>query len=130
MFAVQTPPAFLLAHLAEIPVAADADDPWSKEVLEIADQDDKFALSVARKASALAGIGRGVYAALTELARSKDGLPDITRQGDHLKTMIDVYRDDACALNLDELTLLLPNLSRQLVNLLRATQESAQGRTS
>ena len=113
----------LLARLAEIPVAADADHPWSREIVEVADQDDKFALSVARKASALAGIGRGVYAALTELVRSKDGLSDTTKQRDHLKAMIDVYRDDACALNIEELTLLLPHLSRQLVNLLRATQE-------
>jgi len=113
----------LLARLAEIPVAADADDPWSSEVMEVADQHDKFALSVARKTSALAGIGRGIYAALTELVRSKDGLSDTTKQRDHLKMMIDVYSDDACALNLEELTLLLPNLSRQLVNLLRATQD-------
>ena len=111
----------LLARLAEIPVAANADHPWSREVIEVADQDDKFALSVARKASALAGIGRGVYAALTEIVRSKDGLPDTTRQRDHLKTMIEEYRDDACALNIEELTLLLPTLSGQLVNLLRAT---------
>ena len=104
-------------------MAADADHPWSRQIVEVADQDDKFALSIARKASALAGIGRGVYAALTELVRSKDGLSDTTKQRDHLKAMIEVYRDDACALNIEELTLLLPHLSRQLVNLLRATQE-------
>ena len=75
----------LLARLAEVRVAPGAADPWSREIVEIADEDDKFALTVARKAAALAGIGRGVYAALTELVRTKDGLPDTTKQRDHLR---------------------------------------------
>jgi hypothetical protein len=113
----------LLARLAEIPAAPDAADPWSREIVGIADEEDKFALTVARHASALAGIGRGAYAALTELVRSKDGLPDTTKQWDHLRTMIDRYGDDARALNFGELTRLLNNLSGHLINVLTATQE-------
>jgi hypothetical protein len=113
----------LLARLAEGSVAASAADPWSAEVVAVADQDDKFALTVARKAAALAGIGRGVYAALTELVRSKDGLPDTTMQQDHLRTMIETYGGDARALDLAELSELLPDLSDHLCAVLRATQD-------
>jgi hypothetical protein len=112
----------LLARLAEVPVAPGAAYPWSREIVEIADEDDKFALTVARKAAALAGIGRGIYAALTELVRTKDGLPDTTKQRDHLRTMVDSYGDDARALELAKLDALIPNLSGHLKAVLSATQ--------
>ena len=113
----------LLARLAEVLVASEAPDPWSREIVEIADQEDKFALIVARSAAALAGIGRGVYAALTELVWAKDGFSDIRTQRDHLRTLIEIYGDNARALDLKALENLVPDLPSHLLNVLRATQD-------
>ena len=113
----------LLARLAEVPVAPEVPDPWSREIVEIADQEDKFALIVSRSAAALAGIGRGVYAALTELVRAKEGFSDIRTQREHLTTLIETYGDDARALDLKALENLVPGLPTHLWTVLRATQD-------
>ena len=75
----------LLARLTEAGVGPAADDLWVTEIADVADSEDRAALVTARQAAALAGIGRGVYAALVELARANDGLPESTIHQDHLE---------------------------------------------
>ena len=111
----------LLARLAEAAVGPAAEDPWVTEIAEVADSEDRAALVTARQAAALAGIGRGVYAALVELARANDGLPKSTIHQDHLEEMIELYGHDAGDVDLKALSDLLPNLPEDISDVLSET---------
>ena len=111
----------LLARLTEAGVGPDADDLWVTEIADVADSDDRAALVTARQAAALAGIGRAVYAALVELARAKDGLPESTIHQDHLEKMIELHGHDAGDLDLNALNDFLPNLPEDLSDVLSET---------
>ena len=113
----------LLARLAESPPSMRGIDvPWHKVIRRVADNDDRRYLELAEQASALAGIGRAVYAALVEEAKNRD-------TGERLRT----YREalarlreehESCALNLDidALQSLVPGLPASLMRVLAETQ--------
>ena len=111
----------LLARLAEAAVGSATKDPWVSEIADIADSEDRAALVTARQAAALAGIGRGAYAALVELARANDGLPESTIHQDHLEKMIALHGHDAGDLDLKALSDYLPNLPEDLSDVLSKT---------
>ena len=111
----------LLARLAEAGVGPAADDLWVTEIADVADPEDRAALVTARQAAALAGIGRGVYAALVELARANDGLPESTIHQDHLQEMIELHGHDAGDIDLNALSEFLPNLPEDLSGVLSET---------
>ena len=101
----------LLARLTEAGIGPDAIDLWVPEIAGVADAEDQAALVTARRAAALACIGRAIYAALTEITREKDGLGDCTAHRDHLHQTIEEYGQDARAIDLNVLNSFLPTLS-------------------
>ena len=111
----------LLARLTEAGVGPAADDLWVTEIADVADSEDRAALVTARQAAALAGIGRGVYAALVELTRVNDGLPESTIHQDHLENMIKLHGHDAGDIDLNALSKFLPNLPEDLAGVLSET---------
>lgn len=113
----------LMARLAEdgLPESSIA-VPWSKAVSKIADMEDKGALTVAKHVAALAGIGRGVYAALVEEAKARDGAGRTKRHDDHLKVLVGKYGDDARALDIVALKALVPAMPDYLHGVLQETQ--------
>ena len=113
----------LLARLTKAKVGSQAADLWSPEIAEVADEEDRRALVTAQRAAALAGIGRAIYAALTELVRGKDGLPESTTHRTHLHKMIEVHGDDARAIDLSALEALLPSISDDLSRVLSETRD-------
>ena len=112
----------LLARLAEAGVGPAAEDLWVTEIADVADPEDRAALDTARQAAALAGIGRGVYAALVELSRANDGLPESTIHQDHLEEMIEFHGHDAGDIDLNALSEFLPNLPEDLSCVLSETR--------
>lgn len=112
----------LLARLAKVGVGPAADDLWGTEIAHVADPEDRTALVIARQAAALAGIGRGVYAALVELARTNDGLPETTRHQDHLEEMMQLHGHDAGNIDLNALSGFLPDLPEDLSGVLSETR--------
>lgn len=113
----------LFARLTEVGVGPEAADLWATEIADIAGEEDRAALVTARQAAALAGIGRAVYAALTEIAHAKDGLPESTIHRGHLRQMIELYGHDARPIDLNGLSALLPNLSDHLSRVLSETHD-------
>ena len=113
----------LLARLTEAAVGPAAENLWVAEIAAVAGSEDRSALVTARKAAALAGIGRGVYAALVELARANDRLPESTIHQDHLEEMMELYGHDASDIDLDALNDLLPNLPKDLSDVLAETKD-------
>ena len=111
----------LLARLTEARVGPAADDLWVTEIADVADSEDRAALVTARQAAALAGIGRGVYAALVELSRTNDGFPESTIHQDHLEEMIELHGHDAGDIDLNALSKFLPNLPEDLSGVLSET---------
>ena len=111
----------LLARLTEAGVGPAADNLWVTEIADVADSEDRSALVTARQAAALAGIGRGVYAALVELTRANDGLPESTIHQDHLEEMIELHGHDAGDVDLNALSDFLPNLPEDLSGVLSET---------
>ena len=97
--------------------------PWSKAVRTIADTEDQKALRVARQSAALAGIGRAVYAALVEAAKTNDGAERTTRHRDDVRKLVAEHSDDARALDLSELHGFVPGLPDYLANVLSQTQK-------
>jgi hypothetical protein len=69
----QSDRASLLSSLAKRGVPDGANAPWSRAVLESADEEDREAMVVARQASSLAAVGRAVYASLVEERKEFDG---------------------------------------------------------
>ena len=111
----------LLARLAEAEVGPAAEDLWVTEIAEVADSEDRSALVTARQAAGLSGIGRAVYAALVELARANDRLPESTIHQDHLEEMIVLHGRDARDIDLNALSDLLPDLPDDLSGVLSET---------
>ncbi|MDD9985478.1 MAG: hypothetical protein OXQ31_04315 [Spirochaetaceae bacterium] len=113
----------LLARLAGANVGPEAADLWVTDVADLADDEDRAALVTARQAAALAGIGRGVYAALVERLHATDGLSESTIHRSHLRQVIELYGDDACAVDLTALSAFLPNLSEHIRGVLSKTRD-------
>ncbi len=109
----------LLARLADLrlPVAA-LDVPWADEILSVSSESDKHALLLAKNVSALAGIGRAVYTALVEKQKADYS----SRHFEHLKYMVDEHGKQGCALDINKLKNLFPNLSPEPLNVLIKTQ--------
>ena len=102
LLAVQRPgrdgtPA-LLARLANVRLQ-DSSSLWDARVLCGAEPEDRNALQRARQVAALSAVGRGVYAALVEELREKDGLPTEKHHREYLKTIVKEYREEALALD-------------------------------
>jgi len=77
-------------------------DLFSTPVRRAADADDREALVRAQRCAALAALGRGVYAALSEAMREADGVPTSTVHRAHLSEVIEEFGSDALALDIDE----------------------------
>lgn len=92
----------LLAQIAEHRIAiAGMDYPWSHDILEVADQDDREPLLRAQQAAALAAVGRAVYAALVEhicAVEDKRAIPDYHRS--YLEQAIEDYGPEAIKLDI------------------------------
>ena len=95
--------------------------PWSKDILRIADAEDRQALLRSRKAAALSAVGRAVYAAMVETIREKDGLPTDRRHRNHLPVVLHGFTKIACKLELDALHADIQGLPRHLHDVLDAT---------
>lgn len=94
----------LLGRLVENGMSVEeVEFPWDSRVLNVADEMDKRALAVARQAAGLVAIGRGVYGALVEQARRKDGLPKSVLPFDALTEAWDSYASEAAKTDLSEL---------------------------
>lgn len=75
----------LLAKLVDADISLfDSRDCFADPVLEMAGEDARW-LQLAGAASALCGVGRGVYAALVEQLREEDGILDTTYREDLIK---------------------------------------------
>ncbi len=113
----------LLARLVDAGVGHEEADPWGQAIRRVADDEDRAALVVARQASALAGIGRSVYAALVENAHKNDGLSESTVHRERLAELVDAAEgDDARALDLEALNALMPGLPPRLRGVLTSTR--------
>ena len=94
---------------------------WHKSVSKFADAQDRDVLKIAKHSAALAGIGRAVYAALVEEAKTRDGFSRTTRHRDDVKRLVEQCGDDAKAFDSLALTTMFPDLPRNLVEVLRTT---------
>jgi hypothetical protein len=114
----------LFARLARSDVNPKLCDwPWSPPVMDLADEADREALRLARYASALAVIGRGVYAAMMEDLRERDRVCDDRRHRDNLPALLEQHGARALRLNFELLPRFVPHLPAYFENLLRETQE-------
>ena len=105
----------LLARLVDAGVGHDVPDLWASEISDVADDRDRDALVIARRASALAGIGRAVYAALLEIAHAEDELSESVVHRERLVELVEVEGRETHALDLVALERLLPRLRPDLV---------------
>ena len=112
----------LLARIVDARIGHEEADLWTQAIREVADEEDRAALVVARRASALAGIGRAVYAALLESAHKLDGLSESTSHQERLTELVDAIGEDARELDLDALKDLLPKLPAELHGVLACTR--------
>ena len=113
----------LLARLAAAGIGHRASDPWAPEIVEVADDEDRDALMVAQRASALAGICRAVYAALLEIAYAKDGFSETYLHRQRLAELIESDGGEGTAFELESLEHLLPGLPDPLRSVLSATRD-------
>ena len=114
----------LLGRLAEHRTSvASIDSPWHKAIRRVADTEDRNVLMLAEQASALAGIGRAVYAALVEQTKNSDTGQRSRTYRDHLSVMRDEHGAIAQALELDALRACVPGQPEALVQVLGATQD-------
>ena len=95
--------------------------PWSKNILRIANVEDREALLRSQRAAALSAIGRAVYAAMVETIREKDGLPTDRRHRNHLPVVLRDFTKMARKLELDALHADIQGLPRHLHDVLDAT---------
>ena len=100
--------------------------PWGKAIRDIADSDDRNALTVASHAAALAGIGRAVYAALVEDAKTADGAPATTLHRVDTQRQVAVHGVAAKALDISALKTLVPGLPSYVTEVLSETQKWLQ----
>ena len=112
----------LLARLVDAEVGHGVSDLWASEISDVADDKDRDALVIARRASALAGIGRAVYAALLEIAHAEDKLSESVFHRERLLELIGAEGREAHALDLVALERLLPRLPQSLRRILASTR--------
>ena len=112
----------LLARLVDAGVGHDVSDLWASEISAVAGDRDRDALVIARRTSALAGIGRAVYAALLEKAHAEDELSERVVHGERLVELVDAEGREAYALDLVALERFLPNLPQSLRRILASTR--------
>lgn len=112
----------LLARIVDAEVGHEEAVPWAEGLREVADNEDRRALVLARQASALAGIGRAVYAALLENAHRSDGRSDSTVHRERLAELVDVEGEDARVLDLNALNKVVPGLPNRLRDVLASTR--------
>jgi len=113
----------LLARLATDPEKVSATYPWNKQVLTVADPQDRSALERARRAASLAAVGRGIYACLVEeLRERRDGLKTSSWHRDNLQSVIDEHRQRALELDMSCLGQDAPGLPGFFTAVLKETQ--------
>jgi hypothetical protein len=115
----------LLARLAEKNVmVAEIDYPWHRIIQQYADAEDKTALKRAGQASALAAIGRAIYAALVEqICEKEDQRPVSTEHRDWLVQTIVKYRETALKLDTQALLHDISHIaSTSILEVLQETQ--------
>jgi hypothetical protein len=114
----------LLGRIAErgTPVAR-VDFPWHKVIRQVADKEDRQVLLLAEQASALAGIGRAVYATLVEQGKNRDTGQRSHTFRDHLSVMRGANGAIAQSLDLVTLQTFFPGQPDVLVQVLGATQD-------
>lgn len=121
----------LLARLVEkrLPVA-DIDEPWDPRICDVAAEDDRRALLLAKNMSALACIGRAVYAALVEQLKAGESPECPTLHRDRLEQVVEIYGEAALALDITALEATIPGLSAPLREVMRATQQWLDSETA
>lgn len=113
----------LLARLATDLEKASAMVPWNRQVMAIADSQDRAALERARRTASLAAIGRAIYASLVEEMRDgRDGLNTSTWHRDNLQSVIDEHRQRALELDISCLGQDAPGLPGFFIAVLKETQ--------
>jgi hypothetical protein len=114
----------LLARIADARLSVrSVAAPWASLVREVADREDKAALTIAKRAAALAGIGRAAYAALVEDAKAKDGGQRTTRHRDDVEKLVSQMGEDSIKLDLSALNGMTPGLPAYLLDVLTETQK-------
>lgn len=112
----------LLAGLVDLPLL-ETSALWDDSVLSAAEPEDRDALQRARQVAALSAVGRGVYAALVEELRDRDGLPTEKRHRGHLRVVVGKYRKEALALDVAAVQDDAPaGINETILNVLRETQ--------
>lgn len=115
------PELSLLARLAQTG-ASPPDTMWADEVFAVA-QIDRAALTRARQAASLAGIGRAIYDALVEqLVAAKDKEGSSTRHQDHLNDMVIEHGSTASELDIQGLAKDVGGLTPRLEAVIEATR--------
>ena len=100
---------------------------WDTRVLHGAEPEDREALRRARQVAALSAVGRGVYAALVEELREKDGLQTENRHRGYLRDVVKEYREEALALDVATVRDDAPGrINEAILTVLRETQEWLQ----
>jgi len=95
---------------------------WNPQILKLAGG-DRDALKMAKRAAAMAAIGRGVYAALVERLREKDRKETLTFHQMALEQGVADFREVALELDIDKLTAGIQHLSPEIVLVLRQTKD-------
>ncbi len=120
----------LLSSLVEHQIPTDKFKyPWSQEILNILNNDEKAALLRGSQVAAVAAIGRAIYAALVEKLRDeKDRLPTPEIHREYLKKIIELYSDDALSLDVRSVEKEMPQLIKsRIINVLYSTQQWLKG---
>jgi hypothetical protein len=115
----------LLARIAEQRISiADVDDPWLRDIREIADQDDCEALLRAQQVAALVAVGRAVYAALVEqICETDDKRPMPERHRSFLEQVVEKHGREALKLDITAVNQDAPNpLPGRVLDVLSETQ--------
>ena len=114
----------LFAHLAEKPdVAGECTEAWDPRIRSVADPADRTALTIARRASHLAGVVRAAYAALVETVREKDGFGSEHEHRQRLEIVRAESEKAATSLELNVLLEFMPGWGNDgLFRTLEATQ--------
>ena len=116
----------LLARLVNVPLQ-DSSALWDARVIGGAELEDRDVLQRAHQVAALSAVGRGVYAALVEEMREKDGLPTEKHHRGYLKTVVGKYREEALALDVATVRNdSLGKINEAILTVLRETQKWLQ----
>ena len=114
----------LLARLVDQRVhLTDRDALWSPKVNSAADDSDRVALARARQVAALSAVGRGIYAAMVEEMRARDGVGTDDRHRSNLALVCGRHSKDALTLNIDDIPVDAPAIPGSILEVLRASQE-------